>query len=87
MARELYMDDISIRYLTLPELSVEGFQAKVTLVWVMAVVCRSVGAVGALRSLPARAGDGLRSNESTISIVATRVANVRKYSLFIFYSF
>jgi hypothetical protein len=47
MAKELlYMDDIWMRYLTLPELSVEGFQAKVTLAWVMAIVCRLVGVVG-----------------------------------------
>ena len=53
------MDAIWIRYLTLPELSVEGFQANVTLVGVMAVVCRLVGVVGALRSLAAKTGEGL----------------------------
>jgi hypothetical protein len=36
------------RYVTLPELSVEGFQAIVAVVWVMAVVCRLVGVVGAV---------------------------------------
>jgi hypothetical protein len=85
MAKELlYMDDIWIRYLTLPELSVEGFQANVTLVWVIAVVCRLVGCVGALRSLAARTGDGLRSNESMLSTTATCVVNFKMYRLFIF---
>ena len=37
------MDDISTRYVTLPELSVEGFQANVAVVWATAVACRSVG--------------------------------------------
>ena len=84
MAKELYMDAIWIRYLTLPELSVEGFQANVTLVGVMAVVCRLVGVVGALRSLAARTGEGLRSNASTIITAATCVVNFRIYRLFIF---
>ena len=48
MAQELYMDDISIRYVTLPELSVEGFHANVAVVWATAVVCRLVGVVGAV---------------------------------------
>ena len=48
MAQELYMDDISIRYVTMPELSVEGFHANVAVVWAMAVVCRLVGVVGAV---------------------------------------
>ena len=42
------MDDISIRYVTLPELSVEGFHANVAVVWATAVVCRLVGVVGAV---------------------------------------
>jgi hypothetical protein len=84
MAKELYMDAISIRYVTLPELSVEGFQANVTLVVFIAVVCRLVGCVGALRSLPARTGVGLKRTESTISTAATRVVNLRIYHLFIF---
>ena len=48
MAEELYMDDISIRYVTLPELSVEGFQANVAVVWATAVAWRLVGVVGAV---------------------------------------
>jgi len=48
MAEELYMDSIWIRYVTLPELSVEGFHANVTVVWATAVVCRLAGVVGAL---------------------------------------
>ena len=48
MAQELYMDDISIRYVTLPELSMEGFHANVAVVWATAVVCRLVGVVGAV---------------------------------------
>ena len=82
MAKELYMDTISIRYVTLPELSVEGFQANVTLVGVMAVVCRLVGVVGALRSLAARAGAGLRSNSSTTRIAAATRA-VRQKGTFL----
>jgi hypothetical protein len=85
MAKELlYMDDIWIRYLTLPELSVEGFQANVTLVWVIAVVCRLVGVVGGVLSLAARTGDGLRSNTSTVSTAAARAVNIGMYHLFIF---
>jgi hypothetical protein len=85
MAKELlYMDDIWIRYLTLPELSVEGFQANVTLVVLMAVARRLVGVVGALRSFAARTGDGLRSNASTISTATARAVDVRIYRLFIF---
>lgn len=77
------MDTIWIRYLTLPELSVEGFHANVAVVWVMAVVCRLVGVVGALLSLAARAGDGLRSSASTISTATARAVNIRIYGLFI----
>jgi hypothetical protein len=65
-------------------LSVEGFHAKVTLVAVMAVVCRLVGVVGALRSFAARAGDGLRSNASTINTTAARAVHVGIYRLFMF---
>ena len=36
------------RYVTLPELSVEAFQANVAVDWVMAVVRRLVGVVGAV---------------------------------------
>ena len=36
------------RYVTLPELSVEGFQANVAVDWVRAVTRRSVGVVGAV---------------------------------------
>jgi hypothetical protein len=74
------------RYVKLLELSVEGFQANVTLVAVMSVVCRLVGCVGGVRSFAARTGAGLRNNESTINTAAIRVVNVRKYSLFIFCS-
>ena len=48
MAQELYMDDISILYVTLPELSVEGFHANVAVVWATAVAWRLVGVVGAV---------------------------------------
>ena len=90
MARELwYMDDIWIRYVTLPELSVEGFQANVALVRVIAVVCRLVGVVGALRSfagcVAARAGDGLSSRESTIKASSVRTVPLKRYHLFMFF--
>ena len=61
-------------YVTLPELSVEGFQANVTLVAVLAVVCRLVGAVGGVRSGAAKAGEVLKSITSTTRIVATTLA-------------
>jgi hypothetical protein len=74
------------RYEKFPELSVEASQAKVTLFSVVAVTCKLVGVVGGVRSFAARAGDGLRSNASTISTAVTPFLNVRKYRLFIFFS-
>jgi hypothetical protein len=79
-------DTIWTRYETLPELSVEGFQAKVTLVGVMAVVCRLVGCVGALRSLPAWTGAGPRSNEIASTAAAATGINLSLDRLFIFCS-
>ena len=63
-----------IRYVKLPELSVEGFQANVTLVAVMAVVCRLVGCVGGVRSRAAKAGVVPKSDTSTTRITATLAA-------------
>ena len=76
------MDTIWIRYRTLPELSVDGFHANVTVVWVVAVARRFVGVVGALRSFAARTGAGLRSNASTTRIAAATLA-MRQNGLFL----
>jgi hypothetical protein len=70
---------------TLPELSVEGFHANVTVVWVMAVVCRLVGVVGALRSLPAKAGEVPKTDTSTTRTNATVAARQKGMFLIMLY--
>ena len=67
------------RYVTLPELSVEGFQVSVTLFAVVAVTCRLVGVVGGVRSGAARAGVVPKSDTSTTRIAATLAA--RQYDM------
>ena len=76
-------DTLWTRYETLPELSVEGFQARDTVVCVLAVTRKFVGVVGAVRSRAAKAGEVLKSITSTTKIVATTLA-VRQKGIFLF---
>ena len=79
MAKELlYMDDIWIRYLTLPELSVEGFHFNETVFDVIAVTTRLVGVVGADLSAFAAADAILPLKSSAVSKAAAAVAMIRR---------
>jgi hypothetical protein len=73
------------RYVKLPELSVEGFQANVTLVAVLAVVCRLVGCVGGVWSLAAKAGVVPKSDTSVTTTSATLTARQRGTFLIMLY--
>jgi hypothetical protein len=69
-------------YVTLPELSVEGFHARETLYGVMPVTRRLVGVVGGCRSRAAATGATGRINTNT-SRMATTAGSLKRSRVFI----